>query len=64
MENCAGNGVLAPVPGAVGTLMAIEALKVLVGIESKRGVLQLFDAMGGEFRSVVVAKRDDCVVCS
>jgi molybdopterin/thiamine biosynthesis adenylyltransferase len=63
LENCAGNGVLGPVPGAIGTLMAVEALKFLAGIESKRGVLRLFDATSGEFRAVKVAKRDDCPVC-
>jgi molybdopterin/thiamine biosynthesis adenylyltransferase len=64
LENCAGNGVLGPVPGAIGTLMAVEALKFLAGIESPRGVLRLFDAVSGEFRAVAVNKRDDCPVCS
>jgi adenylyltransferase/sulfurtransferase len=63
LENCAGNGVLGPVPGAIGTLMAIEALKFLAGIESPRGVLRLFDAKSGEFRALGIAKRDDCPVC-
>jgi adenylyltransferase/sulfurtransferase len=64
LENCAGNGVLGPVPGTIGTLMAVEALKFLAGIESPRGVLRLFDAVSGEFRAVAVNKRDDCPVCS
>jgi molybdopterin-synthase adenylyltransferase len=64
LENCAGNGVLGPVPGAIGTLMAIEALKFLAGIESRRGVMRLFDAASGEFRPVVVKKRGDCPACS
>jgi len=63
LENCAGNGVLGPVPGAIGALMAIEALKFLAGMESPRGVLRLFDATSGEFRAVVVKKRDDCPAC-
>lgn len=63
LENCAGNGVLGPVPGAIGALMAVEALKYLAGIESPRGVLRLFDATSGEFRSVAVRKRSDCPVC-
>ena len=64
LENCAGNGVLGPVPGAIGTLMAVEALKFLAGIESRRGVLRLFDAVSGEFRAVEVKKRADCPVCA
>jgi adenylyltransferase/sulfurtransferase len=64
LENCAGNGVLGPVPGAIGALMAVEALKYLAGIESNRGVLRLFDAVSGEFRAVTVKKRSDCLACS
>jgi adenylyltransferase/sulfurtransferase len=63
LQDCAGNGVLAPVPGAIGTLMAAEALKFLAGIRTPSGVLRLFDAASGEFRSVTIAKRDDCPAC-
>ena len=63
LENCAGNGVLGPVPGTIGSLMAVEALKFLAGIESRRGILRLFDAASGEFRSLAVNKRDDCPSC-
>ena len=64
LENCAGNGVLAAVPGVIGTLMAVEALKHLAGIDSTRGVLQLYDAGNGRFQSVNIAKRDNCPGCS
>jgi adenylyltransferase/sulfurtransferase len=63
LENCAGNGVLGPVPGAIGALMAVEALKFLAGMQSRRGVLRLFDAISGEFRAVAVKKRGDCPAC-
>lgn len=63
LENCAGNGVLSPVPGAIGALMAVEALKFLAGIRSRRGVLRLFDGVSGEFRAVGVEKRPDCPAC-
>ena len=64
LENCAGNGVLAPVPGAIGTLMAVEALKHLAGMDSPRGVLRLFDATSGDFRSVTIAKNSGCEACA
>ncbi len=64
LENCAGNGVLAAVPGVIGTLMAVEALKHLAGIDSPRGVLQLYDAGNGRFQSVNIAKRVNCPGCS
>ncbi len=64
LENCAGNGVLAPVPGVIGTLMAVEALKYLASIDSPRGTLRLFDAISGDFRSVAIARNPDCVTCA
>jgi molybdopterin/thiamine biosynthesis adenylyltransferase len=63
LESCAGNGVLAPVPGVIGTLMAVEAIKFAVGIDSPRGVLQLYEANSGEFRSIQIQKRDNCPAC-
>lgn len=63
LENCAGNGVLAPVPGVIGTMMAVEALKQIVGLPSPRGRLQLYDAGEGSFRGVAISKRTDCVAC-
>ena len=63
LENCAGNGVLAPVPGAIGTLMAVETLKFLAGVDSPRGILRLYDATSGDFRSVTIAKNPECAAC-
>lgn len=63
LENCAGNGVLAPVPGVIGTLMAVEALKYLAGIDSPRGMLRLYEGLSGEFRSVSIARRANCAGC-
>jgi molybdopterin/thiamine biosynthesis adenylyltransferase len=63
LESCAGNGVLAAVPGVIGTLMAVEALKYLAGLDSPRGKLSLFDAASGDFRAVAISKRVDCPVC-
>lgn len=64
LTNCAGNGVLAPVPGVIGTLMAVETLKFLAGLDSPRGVLRLYEGESGEFRSVRIKKREDCSACS
>ena len=62
LENCAGNGVLGPVPGVVGTLMAVEALKLLAGIQVRTGRLWLFDAASGDVHSVAIERRSDCPV--
>ena len=62
--DCAGNGVFAPVPGVVGTMMAVEALKHLAGLDSPRGSLHLYEADSGRFHSVSIPKRPDCPACS
>ena len=61
--DCAGNGVLAPVPGVIGTMMATSALLQLSGLRVPTGVLTLYDATGGGIRSVNVGKRSNCSAC-
>ena len=63
LESCAGNGVLGPVPGVVGTLMAVEGLKHLAEIAVARGKLRLYDASSGDFNAVDIKKRSDCPAC-
>jgi molybdopterin/thiamine biosynthesis adenylyltransferase len=63
MDSCAGNGVLAPVPGVIGTMMAVEALKYFAGIASDTSVLRLYDAASTEFHTVRILKREDCPTC-
>jgi len=64
LDNCAGNGVLAPVPGVVGTMMAVEALKYLSGIENEPGKLTLYEGLSGDWRQVTISKRSDCPACN
>lgn len=64
LDDCTGNGVFAPVPGVVGTLMAVDALKLLAGLPVQRGHLTLFDALSSEFRSVRIRKDSGCTACS
>ena len=63
LENCAGNGALAPVPGMVGTMMATEALKLLTGNASPPGRLSLYEGLSGDWRQLGIRKRVDCPVC-
>ncbi|MEM7431939.1 MAG: HesA/MoeB/ThiF family protein [Pseudomonadota bacterium] len=60
LESCAGNGVLSPVPGVIGTLMAVEAIKYLVGIPTPVGRLSLYQGATGEFTEIQIRKRTDC----
>lgn len=62
---CAVMGVFAPLTGAVGTLQAMEALKLLTGAgETLDGQLLLFDAKRAQWRNVRVVKDPACEVCS
>jgi adenylyltransferase/sulfurtransferase len=64
LGDCQGNGVLAPVPGVIGTLMAQEALKLALGWESAlRNRLLLWDAKRGEWQSVALKRDPNCAVC-
>jgi adenylyltransferase/sulfurtransferase len=64
LGDCQGNGVLAPVPGVIGTLMAEEALKLVLGWESAlHNRLLLWDAKRGEWQNVALRRDPDCVVC-
>ena len=65
LGDCQGNGVLAPVPGVIGTLMAEEALKLALGWDSSlRNRLLLWDAKRGDWQSVALKRDPACVVCS
>ena len=64
LGDCQGNGVLAPVPGVIGTLMAEEALKLALGWSSSlRNRLLLWDAKRGDWQSVALKRDPGCVVC-
>jgi adenylyltransferase/sulfurtransferase len=64
LGDCQGNGVLAPVPGVIGTLMAEEALKLVLGWESAlHNRLLLWDAKRGEWQNVALRRDPDCEVC-
>jgi adenylyltransferase/sulfurtransferase len=65
LGDCQGNGVLAPVPGVIGTLMAEEALKLALGWDSAlHDRLLLWDAKRGEWQNVALKRDPKCAVCS
>lgn len=64
LDDCAGQGILAPVAGAVGCLMATEAIKIIAGLPSELdGHLWLYDGLAGTSRSIGIAVNPDCPVC-
>ena len=56
--------MLSPVPGVIGTMMAVEALKSLAGIDSEKGMLNLYDAAATEWKKLTIHKDQNCPVCS
>ena len=64
LESCAGHGVLSPVPGVIGTMMAVEALKSLAGLPQETGQLSLYDAATTEWRKVKINRARRCPGCA
>ncbi len=64
-QTCTDNGVLAPVVGIIGSLQALEVLKLLLDIgEPLCGRVLIFDGRYHEWRSIKLSRDPDCPVCS
>ncbi len=64
VPNCAQAGVLGVLPGIIGLLQAIEAIKLIVGIgEPLIGRLLHFDALNVKFRELNLRRDPHCPVC-
>ena len=64
VPNCAQAGVLGVLPGIIGLLQAIEAIKLIVGIgEPLIGRLLHFDALNVKFRELNLRRDPQCPVC-
>lgn len=61
--NCDDAGVMGPVVGLAGALMADLALRVLVGDASAFGAIHTYDGKADRLRAVGVAPRPDCPLC-
>lgn len=63
-QTCAENGVLAPVVGIVGSLQAMEAIKLLTGIgDTLCGRLLIIDAKRMDIRTLKLRRDPACPVC-
>lgn len=64
VPTCAQAGVLGSVAGTIGTLMATEAVKVLLGAgDDAAGRLLVYDALSGDFRTVRYRRDPECPTC-
>lgn len=65
VPNCSEAGVFGVLPGLIGMLQAIEAIKLLIGAgDPLLGRLIHFDALNAKFREFQLQRDPDCPVCS
>ena len=64
VPNCAEGGVMGVLPGIIGSLQAMETIKVLLGLgDTLAGRLLIFDALEMSWREVGLRRNPDCPVC-
>ena len=62
--DCAEGGVLGPLPGVIGSMMAVEAVKLLAQAgDPLIGRLMIYDALHAESRVISIKRRTDCQTC-
>ncbi len=63
--SCAEAGVVGPLPGVIGAMMALEVVKEITGAgDGMRGQMLIYDALYSESRKIKLKRRMDCPVCS
>lgn len=63
-QTCSQNGVAAPLVGIIGSMQAMETIKVICGSgETVTGKLMLFDALDMSWRTIKFKPRSNCPVC-
>jgi adenylyltransferase/sulfurtransferase len=63
-ESCAEAGVMGPVVGLAGAMMADLALRILSNDDSGASVIHTYDGLADRLRSVPITARSDCALCS
>jgi adenylyltransferase/sulfurtransferase len=62
---CAANGVLSPLVGVIGSLQALEAIKIIVGFgQTLAGRVLLFDGRYSQWREIILPRDTGCPVCA
>ncbi|HEX5339441.1 MAG TPA: molybdopterin-synthase adenylyltransferase MoeB [Gammaproteobacteria bacterium] len=65
LDNCRSNGVLAPLTGVIGSMMAVETLKLITGVGTTlSGRLLQYDARDATIRFTRLKRDPACPVCS
>lgn len=65
VPSCSEAGVIGPLPGVIGAMMASEAIKHLAGAgQTLAGEMLIYDALYGETRKISLKRREDCPICA
>lgn len=63
--SCAEAGVVGALPGVIGSMMALEAIKLITGAGSvSRNRMTIYDGLWGETRTIAIARNPACPVCA
>lgn len=64
-ETCSAVGVVGALAGVIGSMMALEAIKLITGAgEPLTGRLMIYDSLSADIRTVRVGADPECPVCS
>ncbi len=64
-QSCSDNGVIAPITGIIGSMQALEAIKVLTGAgKSLQGRVLLLDGLSMDWQSMTLPRNPNCPTCS
>ena len=63
VPDCADAGVFGALAGVFGSLQAVEAIKLLLGLAEGRPRLSMYDALAGEWRAVAIRRDPLCPLC-
>lgn len=64
LPTCSDTGILGMVTGIIGSVQALEAIKIILGLgETVSGRILTFDALTTRFREVNWSRRDQCPLC-
>jgi adenylyltransferase/sulfurtransferase len=64
-DHCSDTGVIGPLVGVIGSLQALESLKIILSIgQTLAAKLLLFDALESRWHSVSIPADPDCSICS
>lgn len=64
-QDCASNGVISPITGIIGSIQAMEAMKLIISIgETLTGRLLLLDGLNMQWNEMKLRKNSHCPTCN